>query len=403
MRRHLGKFRFRRYWLLLTLAGAIVITVPVGVVLYKRGSPPPLELSSVRSPPNVEVFVSDRSARVSLSVSMSPPDLDLPSQDSQPRAGGPLADVETGQWLGEIRLRVSPRKPRETVRWVVQVSGAVSDDAGHLPAARFISRHASRRPSAAAARKVGGPPTMHVFEGTSSTTNSRAPSRPASAIGYFVSEPFASSSGTLVARLPALAAGSLVVAQSPLEQQPALEIKATRSDLHTLIPDLPLGVLTGQRSSPSVLHQHLALKSTGTLTQQGYVDPNLPLNEVKLTGPGVLTRFYYPATIATEEQVDASLVDYEIGASYPAAATISPEALTWHGGAALGAVLTATASGAEDERARYSFLSGIALATAAAALIAFLQELRTALGHAGEASPEPHRQAEDPNWDPPDS
>jgi hypothetical protein len=123
------------------------------------------------------------------------------------------------------------------------------------------------------------------------------------------------------------------------------------------------------------------------------------LNGIKLSGRGALSRFYYPTTAATEEQVDASVVDYQIDASYPAPSNISPTRITWRGGAGLGAVFTATAGGAGDERARYSFLSGIALATAAAALIALLQELHTVIGHEAEVPVEKDAKADDEGQD----
>jgi hypothetical protein len=90
------------------------------------------------------------------------------------------------------------------------------------------------------------------------------------------------------------------------------------------------------------------------------------------------THFYEPHELQTSEALlDArSLVTTgDVTINYPSNGTLESGAFVWRGEYALSPELAVVSRAAQDSRARYGFLSGIALATAVAALIALVQEL----------------------------
>jgi hypothetical protein len=91
----------------------------------------------------------------------------------------------------------------------------------------------------------------------------------------------------------------------------------------------------------------------------------------------VSSLFWAPKTLQTTERVTAVgnyLYDSDILVNQPSSGTVVNGDFVWSGSYGVDPVLSAVNRDAEEHRARDEFLSGVALATAAAAFVALVQE-----------------------------
>jgi hypothetical protein len=363
----------RRQWLILTLAFLFAISTLLGVWFYGLAAPSDLGPNSLPTSVTVDVFVTDPSARANLTVQVSPL--------SPPAAVG--RTLENEPWLATIYIHVVPSRPSELVRWIIEIDGVndVISSADRLP----IRDPSSRSPEVA-----------HVFEGISAQDASGTKDSDNIAIGEFETQNIQISHGALAVRMPdlspssrsqPLAAGIPVVGVE--EQAPAGGVPAPPPPPS---PPPPLPASPPSQGSTGTLKRPIVAPGE-TITNQDlvYADylgrfPDLPIGKT-------LTKYYLPQAVATTDQLNMSLTDYQTLSDYPSDASLSPDSVTWHNVGELAPALTAIENGVSDARANHSFIAGVFLAIAAATLIALLQELnamqrRRREGSAPEPSPD---------------
>ncbi len=123
----------------------------------------------------------------------------------------------------------------------------------------------------------------------------------------------------------------------------------------------------------------VTLRPTATFTE-ALAPENYPLQDWSdAKGRGVRAVFWEPQTIRSSVSISgvaSSLTDKSIRVNVPSDGTVQGADFIWQGGYSLSPVLDAVSLDADAQNANYDFLSGIAFATAAAALIALLQERR---------------------------
>jgi hypothetical protein len=126
--------------------------------------------------------------------------------------------------------------------------------------------------------------------------------------------------------------------------------------------------------SPS-LASHVG--SASDLREQVVVDNYVPQNPPFIAFKHAhVTKLYAPNTLETTDKLDLPLAGYQTISGSPAAPTFGQDNVSWQGRGLLAPSLVAVDPAWQDKRSRYTFIAGIALATAAAAFIAFLQEIR---------------------------
>lgn len=115
--------------------------------------------------------------------------------------------------------------------------------------------------------------------------------------------------------------------------------------------------------------------------------------------------FYVPDTIYTNVIMNglaSTLQDgYRIDYTYPSNYRFSGSSVIWSGDLSLSPIILATNVDAEQTRANYDFLAGIALAVAAAAFIALIQEIKPQ--GTSDKAPDPDREAQQARQNPPPS
>lgn len=129
---------------------------------------------------------------------------------------------------------------------------------------------------------------------------------------------------------------------------------------------------------------------------QTQVSPDFNGQFLPLHKGDTITNFYIPQNVVTKDQLNMPLTQYEPVADYPSNASFSSYNVAWQGVGELSPTLTAIEIGVSDTRSNNTFLAGVALAIAAGALIALLQELNAIRRR-------PEDQADEPVERPPDA
>jgi hypothetical protein len=341
----------KNQWLILVLASLFVVSAVLGVEFYNSAAPPKIGLESLPAPGAVDVFVSDPSARASLTVQVS--------SSTPPPMPGQAPD--SAQWMATIFLRVVPSSPSERVRWIVEfenVNGAGSS-ADRLPVVYPPTR---------------SPSTIQIFEGASGRGIVNPKNPEGSSLGEFLNRSVQISRGDLVVRMPELAPSS---ALSPLEA--GVPIIGVEDQATGGVPAPPV-------FSPG-----------GTLTNEGLVYPDYLGHFPDLPKGKVLTKYYMPQAIATTDQLNVPLADYQTLSNYPSNSSLTPGGVTWQSAGELSPALTAEEDGLSESRADRDFIAGVFLAIAAATLIALLQELNGMQRRRREDSPAGGGPSEEPS------
>jgi hypothetical protein len=96
--------------------------------------------------------------------------------------------------------------------------------------------------------------------------------------------------------------------------------------------------------------------------------------------PGLLPfvqSYYEPSHIMAIDQLDVPISDYQVLTDDPPPSGFTASSVTWQGTESLSPTMTAMKVGSADDRANKYFYAGILLASAAAAGIALIQEIRS--------------------------
>jgi hypothetical protein len=237
----------------------------------------------------------------------------------------------------------------------------------------------------------------HVFEGQTGPGEG-IPGPNGIRVGYFVAEPLQLSRGELEMQMPNLAPSS------------SLGLPETNLPIFGIEKPKPVaGMQTSPLLSPippagGPAPQKIILSAGRRLTGQGFMLPDLEGRFSGFLKQDILTRYYQPQAVTTTDQLNESLIQYQVLADFPSNASLSKKSITWQGVGEISPTLTAIGIGVPDARASNSFIAGVALAIAAAVLIAFLQELNEQLkdarrrreGPRDEHAPPPPRQSSGP-------
>ena len=172
----------------------------------------------------------------------------------------------------------------------------------------------------------------------------------------------------------------------------AAQIPDNKDALGYLLGEFPLS--SGSLSwSSEVLTAQLPPIAEGEMGDQRYpefgIDTNTVYSYFDLRYPDTYrTLFYEPSNLQTSERlspIEEWLSHSDIQINQPETGTLENGAFVWRGTNGLAPVLRLVDRGAAEQRSRDEFLSGIALATAAATLVALIQEFP------GKRSPEPDK------------
>jgi hypothetical protein len=402
-------FWFCRYWLPLSLAVFCLGFGVLGVAWYRSALPPKLEAKSLPLPAAVNVYVNNPYARVELTVQVefegqAPP---VPSSSTE------LA-MENGQWLATIYISVVPPVASKSVRWIVEISGAMTN-ANRLPTATVLPLSPSATsPSVAAPPPPPPPPppptqpstaqpstaqpsqpTVDVFEGETRPGDKAAQDKNGAFVGDFVAQPIAISRGNLVVQMPDLAPGSSYTYSNSIfpifgVEEPGPSVPVAGIPAPPPPPPPPPLPPPPPPSSPRPGVPSKILLPQGFLeTDQTQVPPDYNGQYLPLHKGDIITNYYIPQTLITKDQLNMSLIQYEPVTDYPSNASFSSNNVAWQGVGELSPTLTAIEVGVPDTRAKYTFLAGVALAVATGALIALLQELNASRRRREDQANEP--------------
>jgi hypothetical protein len=152
---------------------------------------------------------------------------------------------------------------------------------------------------------------------------------------------------------------------------------------------LPVGAIThhrgtyaarlpalGQGESDALAGVVYRSDAAPTQVDAGSISPG-PALTGDADGPG-RTSFYVPDTLSTSEsllQARDVVANGDVEINYPGGGTLESDAFVWRGDYGVSPELTVVSRAARQRANRDAFLSGIALASAVAALIALVQEL----------------------------
>lgn len=293
----------------------------VGLVLYDESKPVSVNLLVKTSRPKIDVFVSDPRATVKLSVEV----------------GGPSSALAPDLTTHEAAIYVSviPPTPTETVFLLVFLQGDATDTRASLVSNYFdVPGQRPRKMSIFAAN------TALNFAG------------PETKLGHYLTTVkvpgvFRSADGELQAQLPILNYLFLPHAQ---------QFVARSCDL--------TDAQTTQPFTPDVINWTGARLSVPSCGPRTVFRPNEKA-------------FYSPSNLISREQLDVNTGGYQILEDIPTGGgTAVAETADWEGVADLAPAITAVRPNVQEGRSRNSFLAGVVLAIAGAALIAALQEVR---------------------------
>jgi hypothetical protein len=358
-----------QHWLLLALVIVSAAFTVSGVVFYGLAQPTRLDVDSLPPPATVDVFVSDPSTRVELTIQVGQESIIPPP----PSLGDSATTEATGQLLASIHIAVVPSIPSETVQWVVEVGCAVTN-ADRLPANTPPPLPLRSSPSSCPPPPAGA---VNVFEGETRPGRGSTQGNNGILVGYFVAQPLEISRGDLVMRMPDLAplSYSLTAATFPsfgiIQPGPGAGIP--------IPPPPPPGPPPAPSSPPappgsSAAPRGIVLYPGPRLTGQMLETPDIS-GGFHLSQGNVLTKYYVPQTIISKDQLNVSLTQYQPLDDFPSNPSFAKYSVAWQGAGELSPTLTAIGIGISDARSNDTFIAGVTLAIAAGALIALLQEL----------------------------
>ncbi len=324
----------------------------------------------------MNVYVSNPSARVVLTVQVgfqgpAPPRGPLSSTESA---------IENWQWLASIYISVVPFMPSESIRWIVEIHGATTN-ANRLP---------TTQPSPPPSR-----PIVDVFEGVTHPADRARQDQSGTFVGYFVARPLGISRGNLVVQTPDIAPNSYTFSDISLpsfgieEPAPPVPVAGAPPPAPPPVPGPPPSLPPLPHPGSSSVPTKIALSPGSLLTDQTQVFPNYDGQFTRLRQADILTKYYVPQALITKDQLNAPLAQYEPITDYPSNASFSTSSVAWQGVGELSPTLTAIGIGVSDTRANYTFIAGVALAIAAGALIALLQEVNAQRRRRKDTADEP--------------
>jgi hypothetical protein len=335
-------------------AAIAIAAISVGHSWYLQGKPPAVTPGSLGLPIAIDFFDTDPSVPVSLSIEISPQSLAPPPAPpgSKSHQVSPPADQSS---IGTITLSFPVVIPKPPFAWAVEAEPTNHDEAYLLPE---IGGGSSSHDWALAIGSIAtDPPTL----GTSDFP-----------IDSFRAGPVIDAShGTVVVQMPwvqrAWSAGSLAFAVEHYDlappwrrTEPPARMKNGQPPPTVVEPPPPFGTVLNAGAGPY---------------QEAVVLPNEKNRIVKVLKNATVTRFYAPISPTITEKLDTSLSDYQIVATAPQV-SLQPDSASWNDTHALAPTLTGVDAKAQNERNDKTFLAGIALATGAAAVIAFIQEFK---------------------------
>jgi hypothetical protein len=361
--------RISQHWLMLALVILCAVFTVSGVIFYGFAQPPRLDVDSLPPPATVDVFVSDPSTRVELTIQVG----EESNAPPPPSLGDPATAEANRQLLASIYIAVVPPILSERVQWVVEVGCAVTN-ADRLPDNTPPAPPQRSSPSSCPAPPGGA---VNVFEGVTRPGRSIAQATNGILVGNFVAQPLEISRGNLVIRMPDLAplSYSLIAATIPrfgiIQPGPVAGVPAP--------PPPPPGAPPSPSSPPappgnSVASREIVLYPGPRLTDQMLATPDIS-GGFHLPQGDVLTKYYVPQTVISKDQLNVPLTQYQPLAGFPSNPSFAKYSVAWQGAGELSPALTAIGIGISDARSNDTFISGVTLAIAAGALIALLQEL----------------------------
>jgi hypothetical protein len=309
-----------RGWRIVVFVALFVISAVAGAVLYGKSHPVSLAPLAQKHRPAIDIFVSDPSATVTLSVEV----------------GGGSDPLTPGLRTNEAAMfvKVHPPTARENVYFLIFIQGAASD-----PAARTVPNYLG----------IPGehePHQMLVYAGNTAENLMGEETK----LGYpltrlRVPNVLHASSDTIQAELPVL--NNLYLPHAP-------KFTASGCDLAT--------ATRTQSFVPAQINWTPGIVPARSCGPASFARPNVKT-------------FYSPTTLRSLEQLDVDLSGYQILSDLPTGGgTVVSRTAGWREEADLAPSLSAVRPSAQDIRSRNGFLAGIALAIAGAALIAALQE-----------------------------
>ena len=318
--RRLPPLKLPREWRLLAFVALFALSGIAGALLYKSSRPVSPDLLVKSDRPKIDVFVSDPSAAVVLTLEV----------------GGPSDHLLAGSSsnYGALYIHVKPKTLGKNVYFLVTLKGDTYD--------RFASPVNNYLPNR------HNPLPIATFTGNTALNLTG----PELTLGHYLTtlrlpHVVRSAHGEIQAQLPIL--NYLYI---PYDSQ----FVASGCDL-----------ADGSATEPF------------TPSQVNWTSERVPASPC---GPPSVFRpdekaFYSPTTLQSREQLDVDASGYQILTDSPTGAgTVVSQTAQWQGRADLAPSFTAVKSSVQDERSRNSFFAGVALAIAGAALIAALQERR---------------------------
>lgn len=350
--------RWDKIWLIAVLAVICLISILVGSIYHHSAAPPNLSITSLPIPPRIDAYVNDPTASVRLTVQIGAKNAPPPP----PSPGTAESGIEGGQWMATIYISVIAAHPGEAVKWLVQISGAENNgyQISLVPSPPKPSPDHSQE---------------GIYEGETEPGSSDH-SAPGQEVGNFIVQPIQADRGSLVSRLPDISPESEFTSTD--NTTPSFGIE--QPELTSEVPEPPLSAPPPPPPPPPsqsgvTLPTHLILKSSGILPDQQQV---IPLGGALPSSSGgyIVTPYFAPQAVDSVDQLNASLNAYQLVAAFPSTPSASAESTTWEASGDLSPTLTAVRIGVSDARANDSFISGVAFAVAASALIALFQEYR---------------------------
>ena len=318
-------------WRIPAFAAVFAVAVILGLNWISAGRTP---RDSLHRPQSLQVFVSDPTANVNLSTVMV----------YQERSTHP-------QFLEELFLTVTPRTPGENVNWAVVSLGAPIDNGStaelsygtdpRVPAQRAWVRYGTLA-------QLEGSPTVLMVDPLASEN----------AYGHFIggsshiAPVVLSQGGEFFAHLPAMGL------EPPPEPGVNMLLAPERNSQNLIVDESPVVRSGAQPGTTNPLDYVIRQRNAEPIGAAFSVPNNLG-NNAFLELPSH----------------ESSLINYHIDSVSPVDASLQGFSFAWVGGTTIEPTLSASDPNAVQSRADDDLFAGVALAVAAAALLALIQEL----------------------------